>query len=574
MILLLGFAFLAGIVTILSPCILPILPIVLSGSVGRGKRKPLGIIVGFIVSFTFFTLFLTKIIQLTGIPADALRIVAAIILLTFGTSLFVPKFQVLMEQLFTKLSAFAPTAKPNTGFFGGVFIGLSIGIIWAPCVGPIMASVIALAATSKVTTETLLITLFYAVGSGIPMFLIMVGGEGLFRKIPSLRSNTGNVQKGFGVIMAFFAIGIFFHLDTNFESFIANTSYGINLINLENNKAVKNQLALLKGNTINTNNININDLFNADTPAPDFLGITHWLNTDKPISIKDLKGKVVLVDFWTYTCINCIRTLPFTTSWYNKYKNQGFVVVGIHTPEFQFEHETTNVEQAIKMYKILYPVAQDNNYSTWNNYNNEYWPAEYLIDVNGNIRRTHFGEGEYDQTEKTIQVLLKETGKKVDTSFVPTQDQTPAGRISPETYLGSARMQYYYPSGSLPNGVETFALSENIPLNAFSYGGQWNISNESATAGENASLNYNFIASNVYIILRPGSNSNLQTVKVYVDGKVIAPSVSGKDVKNGIITVDSDRLYHIVDLHGKTENHTLRLQFQSPGIQVFTFTFG
>ncbi|MDE2026368.1 MAG: cytochrome c biogenesis protein DipZ, partial [Patescibacteria group bacterium] len=556
-------------------CILPILPIVLSGSVGGGKRKPLGIIVGFILSFTFFTLFLTTLVRFTGIPSDTLRIVAACILILFGISLFTPKFQVVMELMFTKLSAFSPKATSHAGFAGGLVIGLTIGIIWAPCVGPIMASVIALASTSTITTQTFFITLSYAIGTGIPMFFIMIGGRNLLSKVPALLSNTGNIQKGFGIIMVLFAIAIFFHWDTNFEALIANSQYGLNLTNIENNQAVKNSLNTLKGNSINnTNTLDTNGLFNANTPAPDFVGITHWLNIDKPLSIHDLKGKVVLVDFWTYTCINCIRTLPFVTSWYNKYKDQGFVVIGVHTPEFQFEHETTNVAQAINTYKIAYPVAQDNNYATWNNYSNEYWPAEYLIDSNGIVRRTHFGEGEYDQMEKAIQALLQEAGKKVSTSIESMSDQTPVGQLSPETYLGSGRMQFFYPLGSLSTGTQTFTLSENIPLNSFSYGGEWTIAQEYATAGKNATLNYHFLADKVYIILRPNAAGQNQTVKVYLDGKVINPSVAGADVQNGIITVDSDRLYNIVDLHGKIETHTLELEFLTPGVQAFTFTFG
>src|SRR5260221_8908590 len=575
MILLLGFAFLAGIVTILSPCILPILPIVLSGTVGGGKRKPLGIILGFILSFTFFTLFLTKIVQLTGIPADFLRIFAAIVLLLFGISLFTPKFQVLMERVFTKLSALAPKANPYTGFMGGFAIGLSIGLIWAPCVGPIMASVISLAATSTVTTTTFLITLSYAVGSGIPMFFIMIGGRGLLSKVPSLMENTGKIQKGFGILMILFAFAIFFNLDRNFEAFIASTKYGADLTNIENNSAVTNQLRFLKGSAKQSNpSQDTSDLFNTNPAAPDFIGIDKWLNVDKPLSIHDLKGKVVLVDFWTYTCINCIRTLPFVTSWYDKYKDQGFVVIGVHTPEFQFEHDTNNVLNAIKQYNIHYPVAQDNEYATWNNFNNQYWPAEYLIDANGNIRRTHFGEGEYDQTEKAIQALLRESGKKdVSSEVLTKEDQTPTGQLSPETYLGSKRMQYYYPNGSVGNGEQNFTLANNLLENSFSYGGTWNITDETAIAGNNATLNYNFTASKVYIILRPGSSIGGK-VKIYLDGKVIDAAVAGQDVKDGIVTVDTDRLYNIVDLRGKTENHILKLEFQTPGIEAYTFTFG
>jgi len=573
MILLLGFAWLAGIVTIVSPCILPILPIVLSGSVGGDKRKPLGIILGFILSFTFFTLFLTKIVQLTGIPTDTLRIIAASILLLFGISLFTPKFQLLMERLFTTFSSLVPKANPHAGFLGGFVIGLSIGLIWTPCVGPIMASVIALAATATVTATTVLITFFYALGSAIPMFFIMIGGRGLLNKVPRLMENTIRIQKGFGILMVLFAIAIFFNLDRNFEAYIANTKYGADLTSLENTQAVRNQLNSLKGHTSFTKLADTSGLFNTNTPAPDFVGIERWLNTDKPVSMHDLKGKVVLVDFWTYTCINCIRTLPFVTSWYDKYHTQGFVVIGVHTPEFQFEHDANNVLNAIKQYNIHYPVAQDNTYATWNNYSNQYWPAEYLIDANGNIRRTHFGEGEYDQMEMAIRVLLQEAGQNVSGSIDTIQDQTPKNQLSPETYLGSSRMHYYYPRGSLSNGTQTFSLVDSPPSNSFSYGGTWNITNETAIAGDNATLSYTFTASKVFIILRPGKASK-GTVKVYIDGNGIDPSLAGTDVHNGIVTIDTDRLYNIIDLHGKTEHHVLKLEFQVPGVEAYTFTFG
>ena len=573
MIVLLAFAFIAGIVTILSPCILPILPIVLSGAVGGSKKRPIGIIIGFLISFTFFTLFLTTLVKLTGIPSNTLRIVAAIVLLLFGLSLLIPKFQVVMEKLFSKLSVFAPKANPNAGLWGGFVIGLSIGLIWTPCVGPIMASVIALAATSQVNTVTFLITFVYAIGSAIPMFIIMVGGRRLLNKAPSLVSNTEKIQKGFGILMIILSFAIFANLDQKFESFIASTPYGANLTSLEQNTAVTKQLATLKGKS-STANTNTTDLFNANTPAPEFTGITKWLNpNDKPLTMKSLRGKVVLVDFWTYTCINCIRTLPHVTSWYDKYHNQGFVVIGVHTPEFDFEHETSNVEDAIKQYNIHYPVAQDNNYATWNAYNNEYWPAEYLIDAKGNIRRTDFGEGQYDQMELAIQTLLKQDGKKVTSKLDSIPDQTPTGDISPETYLGSNRMQYYYPSSTLGNGTSTYKLTDNPDANTFSLGGQWTINGEEAVTGKNATLTYNFTAEKVHLVLRPGQAKKPVQVKVFVDGKAVTSANAGEDVKNGVVTIDEDRLYTLVDLKGKTESHVLKLQFLSPGTQGFAFTF-
>lgn len=572
MIILLLFAFLAGIVTILSPCILPILPIVLSGSVSGDKRRPYGIILGFILSFTFFTLFLATIIKLTGIPTNTLRIFAGIVLLIFGLSLFVHQLQELMEKLFSKLSVFGPKANPNAGFWGGFVIGLTIGIVWTPCVGPILGSVIALAATSQVTTITFLITLTYTIGTAIPMFFIMYGGRNLLTKASWLVKNTPAIQKAFGALMVLFALLIFTNVDQAIEGYLAATPYGADLTQLENNTAVSKQLNNLKQQTTNT--IDSNGLFNANSPAPDFVGVTKWLNTQEPLTLSKLKGKVILVDFWTYTCINCIRTLPHVTNWYDKYKDQGFVVVGVHTPEFAFEHETTNVENAIKQYNIHYPVAQDNNYATWNTYNNEYWPAEYLIDANGNVRRTHFGEGEYDQTELAIQTLLKEAGKKVTNKLDTMPDTTPQSQISPETYLGSNRMQYYYPSTTLGDGTDTYILSDSIPQDTFSLGGEWTITPENAITGDKATLNYNFTADKVFLVLRPSTSNKTSLVKVFIDNKPVDVTNAGADVKNGVLTVSTDRLYNLVDLHEKTENHLLRLEFQTPGIQAFAFTFG
>lgn len=574
MLLLLFFAFLAGIVTILSPCILPVLPIVLSGSVAGDKKRPLGIIVGFILSFTFFTLFLTKIIEFTGIPSDTLRFVAAGVLLLFGVSLLLPRFQVVMELVFTKLSVITPKSGTHTGFFGGILIGLSIGLIWSPCVGPILASVIALAATSKVTTQSFLITLSYSIGSGIPMFFIMYGGQNLLQKNPWLLQNTTKIQKIFGVLMILMSGMIFFNWDRNFEQFIATTQYGTNITKLEENSAVRKQLDLLKKTQSSNSQESSNDLFNTNTPAPDFAGVTKWLNPDKPLTMQELRSKVVLIDFWTYTCINCIRTLPYVTSWYDKYKDKGFIVIGVHTPEFEFEKKTDNVLQAIKQYKIHYPVAQDNDYATWNAYNNQYWPAEYLIDVKGTIRRTHFGEGEYDQMEMAIKKLLEEAGNKVDKKIVDIPDQTPKEQLSPETYVGSKRVEFYYPSVTLSNGTQSFEL-QTPATSSFSLGGTWTITDENAVSGKDAVLVYKFHAQKVFLVMRPNSVNQNATVKVYFNNKAVDNSIAGSDVKSGVITVDSDRLYNIIDLSKtKSLEGELKLEFQTPGTEVFAFTFG
>lgn len=578
MVLLLFFSFLAGFVTILAPCIWPLLPIVLSSSIAgeQGHKRPFGITLGIMLSFAVFTLSVSYIVNIFHLDPNILRIAAVVIIAFFGLTMIIPALAGKFELFVSRLSnVFDQNPKNvNNGFLPGFIIGLSLGVVWSPCAGPILAAIAAFAATRQVNLLVVLITIAYVTGVGVPLFAFAYGGQRFITKARGINKYTVRIQQAFGVVMILAAAAIFTNYNQTLQLRLLNKFpiLGTAVNGFENSSLVENQLNALKGKQP-TQSAAVNSLFNADTPAPDFVGIDKWLNTKIPLNIKSLRGKVVLVDFWTYTCINCIRTLPHITSWYDKYRDDGFIVIGVHTPEFQFEHDSNNVLNAIGMYNIHYPVAQDNEYSTWNNYNNEYWPAEYLIDANGYIRRTHFGEGEYDQMELAIRSLLKEAGKKVTGGLVKMPDQTPRAQISPETYLGSSRMQYYSPNGSLSNGTRTFSLSDNLNPNSFSYGGVWTITDEYAVSGNKASLNYNFIASKVFIILRPG-NAAKGTIKVYLDGKIIKPSFAGADVKNGMITVDADRLYNVVDLHGKTENHILKLDFQTPGIQAYTLTFG
>ncbi|HSX40833.1 MAG TPA: cytochrome c biogenesis protein DipZ [Candidatus Saccharimonadales bacterium] len=576
MILLLVFAFLSGLVTILAPCIWPLLPIILSSSLGsRGHAKPLGITLGIMLSFGIFTLFIATLVRLLHFDPNILRLIAVIVIGFLGLTMLVPGFGAVTEVFVSRISGMFGTTNQRSGFFGGFITGLSLGIVWAPCAGPILAAIAALAATGKVNGSVVLITVAYVLGTGIPLFIFAYAGQTLFTKSRFISRYTGRIQQLFGVIMILTAILIYTNYDTVLQAKLLNTfpAFSQALNGFESNKDVTQQLNALKGNSNKTPQVAVsNDLFNSDTPAPEFVGINKWLNSD-PLTISKLKGKVVLVDFWTYTCINCIRTLPHVTAWYDKYKDSGFVVVSVHTPEFAFEHDTSNVLQAIKQYNIHYPVAQDNDYATWNAYQNQYWPAEYLIDAKGNIRRTHFGEGEYDQTEQAIQELLKEAGQNVSGQTINMPDQTPHGNLSPETYLGTARMQYLFPNGSTTNGTQNFKLEENPSPNSFSFGGTWTISDEDAVTGNGATLVYNFTANKVFLVMKPPANG-AGTVKVFLDGKLVDSANAGADVQNSIVTVDQDRLYNLIDLKGTGGSHILKLEFQTPGTQCFAFTFG
>lgn len=572
MILLIVFAFLAGLVTVLSPCILPILPVILTSTIGGkniGKSRPLGVVAGFVMSFTFFTLFLSKIVELSGISGDILRSLSVVVIAGFGLTLLVPKIQMYVEIMFSKVVAFVPNSQNKEGFWGGVLIGLSVGLLWTPCVGPILASVISLAITGRVTFDAFLITLAYSIGTAIPMFLVMWGGQGVLHKVPWLLKNLGLVQKIFGVVMVVTAIGIFFEVDRKFQTFVLKTfpSYGTGLTKLEDNPWVKEQLELF-GKKENATNMEESILKNSQKIiAPELIPGGEWFNSS-PVTLEQLKGKVVIVDFWTYSCINCQRTLPYLKNWYEKYKDKGLVIIGVHSPEFEFEKNKNNVGRAIKDFGITYPVVQDNNFATWRAYQNQYWPAKYFIDKEGNIRYWHFGEGGYDESEKVIQELLKEAGAM----NVPSGTNNPTYTLNAkthETYLGYGRMENFSSGESInKDAINQYTFPQRLDENEFAFEGSWMAGEEYSSPGQGAKLEMDFNAGEVYLVMR--SSEKESRVKVWVDDQV---QFLGEDNHDGVVTVDADRLYKLVKME-TPGRHTLKLEFEDDNCEVFAFTFG
>ncbi len=571
MFILLLFAFISGIITIFAPCIWPLLPVILSSSSTGGKAKPLGITLGIMASFTLFTLTLSYIVKLIPFDPDILRLFAVIVIGFLGLTLIIPALNEIVEGFVSRLSSRTNNSTPTSGFKGGFFTGFSLGIVWSPCAGPILATIATLSATQSVNLSIVFVTLAYVTGVGIPLFIFATIGNRLFTGTRKLNKYTGRIQQVFGVVMILTAIAIYTNFDKTLQVKLLSyfPSYSNFVTNLESNSAVKKQLDALKGTG---KGIDYNSMHDNYGTAPEFTGISKWLNVEKPLTMESLKGKVVLIDFWTYTCINCIRTLPHVTAWYNKYHDKGFVVIGVHTPEFEFEKKTENVQNAIKRFNIHYPIAQDNDYSTWNAYSNQYWPAKYLIDAKGTIRHTHFGEGEYDVTEKAIQDLLKEAGNSVDTTLTNVSDDTPQSRISPETYVGSARMERFASNERVSGGKQKFTIQKSLPLHYFGLEGLWNVTPEYAAATKNATLQFHFSASRVYLVMHPAKSGD--KVKIYIDNKQISSSQSGKDVVDGIVTLDTERLYDLFNGLNKTDDHTIKLEFQNDGTEVFAFTFG
>jgi cytochrome c biogenesis protein CcdA/thiol-disulfide isomerase/thioredoxin len=581
MILLLIFAFLAGLVTLLAPCIWPLLPIVLSTSIGEGRRRPLGISLGVVISFTFFTLFTSYLIKAFHIDPNVLRIIAVIIITFLGLTMIFPGLSARLERFISGLIHFFGNRgnQAGNGFLAGLITGLSLGVLWSPCAGPILATIAALAASEKVTLDVVFVTIAYALGVGLPLFVIAYAGNKLLKKTRGLSNYTSKIQQIFGIVTILAAVGIFFNYDQKLQLQVLDKfpALGTAVNEFEKNALVTNKLSQIKNSSTEANDKTLKDFSTDRNHAPEFQGIKNWFNLPEgkeSLTLTDLKGKVVLVDFWTYTCINCIRTLPHLISWHHKYHDQGLVVVGVHTPEFAFEKDVSNVRNAINRYSIPYTIAQDNNYVTWNNYNNQYWPAEYLIDVRGVIRHTHFGEGDYLETEKVIRQLLSEAGKNIASKVDTLPDQTPERLLSPETYLGTQRMQYYFPSGSMRSGIKTFTLSKNIPINSFTLGGTWNIADDYAITVSQATLNYYFSATKVFLVLRPGTAAGHPKVKIFLDGQPVNKENQGADVINSEISIDSDKLYNLIDIKSGASIHILHLEFEAPGIEAYAFTFG
>ena len=598
MVFLLFFSFLAGFATILAPCIWPLLPLVLSVSSTGGKRKPFGLTLGVMTSFSIFTLFVSYLERFLHIDPNVFRLIAVIIIGLLGLALLFPslgaKFEVWISQVLQPLQTRLQGNGESQGFGGGYVAGFSIGLVWAPCAGPILATIATLAATQSVNFQVILVTLAYALGLGIPLFLVSLGGSFLFARMRKFTKYTGRVQQVFGVIMICVALLIYTNYDKTIQLKIleAFPSYGSLVNGLETNKTVSQQLDALKGvapataaassdgtlagqfpNGTDTNKsqASTGGLGLADLgPAPEFTGIAQWLNS-RPLNLAQLKGKVVLVDFWTYSCINCLRTLPNTKAWYQQYGPDNFVLIGVHTPEFAFEKETANVQKALKQFNITYPVAQDNDYQTWNAYKNEYWPAQYLIDAKGHIRKADFGEGEYDKMDAAIRQLLAEAGYPVQGAAKLVQAAGVGYDQTPESYLGTDRLERFASPEKPKNGLQTYSLPVSLANHHIAYQGVWTLSDEAAKPAQGSALEIQFTADKVYLVIGPGKKGD--TVSLFLDGKVIDAG-SGSDAANGKVILDEHRLYNLVDFKGTPGSHRLRIQFNNTKTSVYAFTFG
>lgn len=555
----------SGAITAVSPCVLPVLPAILTSSIQDGaasRRRPLVVVGGLVTSFAVFTLIGGALISALHLPDDFLRLAGIVMLLVVGLGLAVPAVGHLLERPFVN------TRLPQLNRDGnGSVMGLALGLVFVPCAGPILAAITVLAATKGLSWGLVALTLSFSIGLAIPLLFLGFAGQAVGGRIKAVRTHLGAIRIASGVILVLTALVIATNvaepLQRTVPGFLASAQESV-----EGSQNVQTQLDHLAGREAEVEDplgryrgftecsYYVTELNNCG-PARGLPGITSWLNTPdgKPLTLEGLRGKVVLLDFWTYSCINCQRTLPYETAWYDKYKDDGLVIIGVHTPEFAFEKVESNVADALRRYGVTYPVALDNDYATWDEWDQRYWPGHYLIDQSGTVRQVHWGEGDYGATEKLIQQLLK---TPPEPTAAPSGQGTITYNRSPEMYVGYTWGQSATNDPIAHDDPFEYASPVHARGNHFSFDGTWTVGAEEATAGADARIVTYFYAADAHMVL-----GGTGTVTAEVDGD---PST-----RKAIEVSGTPGLYDVWS--GMPQGVLLNLTF-TPGVQAYTFTFG
>jgi cytochrome c biogenesis protein CcdA/thiol-disulfide isomerase/thioredoxin len=552
-------AFLGGLITGLSPCIVPVLPVVVAGgSAGTSKARPYLIIGGLVVSFSLTELVGSTVLSAIGLPQNFLFWLGIGLLLLLAIGLMVTVIGEWIERPFARLGS---SRYADSG--GGFVLGLSLGLVFVPCAGPILAAISTAAANHRITPSSLFVTLFYAVGASLPLLLFAVIAQRAATSWQKLRTHLPVVRRAAGAVLLVTTLAIAFGLLDPLQRAVPGYTSALEN-HIESSGSVTKQIQALDGEHANQFAKKAATTAKMATlpqlgKAPEFAGIVSWLNTpgNKPLSLAQLKGRVVLVDFWTYSCINCQRSLPHVEGWYNDYKKDGLVVVGVSTPEFAFEHVVSNVRSAAGNLGVDYPIAIDNNYGTWDAYNNEYWPADYLIDPSGEVRAYTFGEGGYTTMESDIRSLLTANGVTALPPRTDVADKTPVNQTTPESYVGYEQAQYDVGTPIVHNQATVYKAPTSVPTNSFAFNGTWTDHSQEATAGANATIDEHFVANDVYLVM-----GGTGTVDVSYNGRHLSTvTVSGVP-----------RLYTLFS-GSALQTGNLSLSF-SPGVSAYDFTFG
>jgi cytochrome c biogenesis protein CcdA/thiol-disulfide isomerase/thioredoxin len=562
-------AFIAGVLTVLAPCVLPLLPVIIGGSISgnsEDKRRPFLIAGSLAVSLILFTVLLKATTLLIHIPPQAITYFSGGIIVVLGLATLFPQvYTTTIARLgieHRSQQLLGTGTKSHNQWLGPIITGAALGPVFSSC-SPVYAYILATILPAHFATAMAYITAYVV---GLALILLAVGyyGQRLTHRLKFASNPSGYFQRGLGLLFIVVGILIITGAGTKLQVWAANHT-PIDFDNFSSKLIPKQPGA----KTINDANVYNVSAFK----APNFVGIQDWINS-KPLTIPQLKGKVVLIDFWTYTCINCIRSLPYVEGWYQEYQKDGLVVIGVEAPEFSYEKIPSNVAAAVKQDGLTYPIAIDGNLDTWNAYANEYWPADYLIDKNGNVRSEYFGEGDYSQTEQAIRGLLSAGGKTTLPTKLVAPSHTPPPinqNQTPETYLGTDRADAYTGTpvlGSHPN--QTYSFAPNIGSSQWSLSGDWQVSGSSITAGANAQIKINVASKNVYVV---GGAPTSSPVTVSFNGQPISQlGDAGADVTNDQVTMQLSNLYRIASFKNFTTG-ILELQVPS-GVSLNTFTFG
>jgi cytochrome c biogenesis protein CcdA/thiol-disulfide isomerase/thioredoxin len=566
MFLLLG-AFIAGMLTVLAPCVLPLLPVIIGGSVAgntKDRTRPLLIAASLAVSLIIFTLLLKVTTLLIHIPPNAINYFSGGLIMALGVvSLFPGVYARLIagagiEQGAQKLLSRGYNNRKQ--LIGPIITGAAMGPVFSSC-SPVYAYIIATVLPTNFT-QGFLYVIVYVLGLSLLLLAIGYYGQGFISKIKFASNPRGWFQRIIAILFIVVGFSVFTGYDTSFQTFVSShTPFNFDALSSSFLPQTKNQ-------------ITSNGLYNVKPYSePQLVGLQQWINSN-PLTLKQLHGKVVLVDFWTYSCINCIRNNPYLESWYNTYKGDGLVVIGIHAPEFSFEKVPANVEQAVTAQHLTYPIALDNNFTTWNAFQNQSWPTSYLIDATGEVRRVHSGEGDYSQEEDAIRQLLIANGANLSgTQMVSNNVKVPVtSNQTPETYLGTDKETDYTGTPALAAApVQTFTPQASLPANDWTLGGTWETSSESITARGSSTISFHVSAKDVYIV---GGSTTPQNVTVSLNGKPISQTTSaGADVHSSIVKMGTPGLYRIVNFPKFTAGDTVTLSVPN-GVSLNVFTFG
>lgn len=571
---------LGGLITGISPCILPVLPVILLTGGAQSARIDLGnglstggrevravsrwrpylVIAGLVTSFTAVTLVGSLVLGALNLPQDLIRWVAMAALVLIGVGLMVPWFAHLLEAPFSRLPRRAVDTSRN-----GFGVGLALGAVFVPCAGPVLAAIIVAGSTGRIGAGTVLLTVSFAIGVAIPLLAFALAGRGLAERIKAFRTRERGLRIAAGVAMLALAVGLAFNLPQALQRLVPDYTADIQRQLTDNEDARR---ALDLGGLVNDENRDLDlctegaiELERCGT-APSIRGIEAWLNTPggTPVALEDLRGRVVLIDFWAYSCINCQRSIPHVVAWDAAYRDVGLTVIGVHAPEYAFEKDAGNVTAGARDFGITYPVALDNSLATWTNYRNRYWPAHYLIDAEGIVRHVAIGEGDYEVTERLIRELLVDADPAVDLP-APTdiKDSTPElGATTRETFLGSSKDVNFAGPGRYAAGEREFSLPESQADDSFALEGAWRVETQFVTPSEDAArVRLAFRASEVRMVLG-GSGE----IRVTLDGG-----------DERIVRVDGTPRSYRVAANVSGGRHVLDVAV-SAGVEAYSFTFG